>query len=589
MINEAAVEQAQVDVGDELDLVTLSPAQRLQLLSGDPHTFDHGPLGPDLHLEIVGVFRGAADVVGRSDPSIFATPAFDDAYRGRVAYSSRILIAVRANDASSRSLHAAVDRLTPEPPLGVFDAATENKPARRTTRTLSVGLLVFGLIAGIIAILVVGQAVARHAAGAERDQGALLAIGLTRPQRVRGIVGTALPIATFGAFLAALASVAASPTMPLGLARRIEPDPGVRFDWLVTGLIVIGASTVVIGASFLAAVSLTRHRDAVRGERRRTSRVTRVLGGAGAGPVFTTGAQLAFDRRPPALPVRSALFGVGGAIAVVVAALTFSASLDRVADEPSRWGFGWDLMLDTTPDGSQLLTRQLASNDDLDGVSLFMENFTTVDGLGGLHAYGLDRVDGAIGYALRSGVQPVGPDEVVIGPGTAAALHLRVGATMKVAVCPCDGVAAHAVMGRVRVVGIVLFPEDDDGNFTNALGFTGAGFRRHVGESGNTRAAVSIAPSRSASAVARELTRRYPEQMSRYSYPFASRRCRECQRAARTFPACWPSSRRFLPSPRSKTCWPPRSDGDDASLRPCAPSGSRPGRSAAVSLGRASA
>jgi ABC-type antimicrobial peptide transport system permease subunit len=344
-------------------------------------------------------------------------------------------------------------------------------------------------------------------------------MGLTRAQRVRGIVLTVVPIATFGALLAALAGVAASPLMPLGLARRIEPDPGVRFDWNVTGLIIVGASAVIIAASFLAAVSLTRHRDAVRGERRRTSRVTAILGETGAGPVFTTGAQLAFDRRPPALPVRSALFGVGGAIAVVVAALTFSASLDRVADEPSRWGFGWDLMLDTTPDGTQLLTRQLAGNDDIDGVSVFMENFTLVDGLGGLHAYGLDRVDGAIGYALRSGVQPVGPDEVVIGPETAGALHVRAGGTMKVSVCPCDGVAARAVMGRVRVVGIALFPEDDDGNFTNALGFTGAGFLRHVGESGNTRAAVSIAPSRNASAVARDLTRRYPEQMSRYSYP----------------------------------------------------------------------
>jgi putative ABC transport system permease protein len=341
---------------------------------------------------------------------------------------------------------------------------------------------------------------------------------MTRAQRIRGIVATVLPIALLGALFAALGSIAASPLMPVGLARRIEPQPGVHFDPLVTGAAVVVVIAVVIAAAALVALPLTGSRRARRGAVR-TSRVAASLGAAGASPVVTTGAQLAFDRRPPALPVRSAFLGVGGAVAVVVAALTFSASLDRLATEPRRWGFGWDLTLDTSPDGTQRLTRELAANPHLNGVSLLSTNFTLAEQVGGIRAYGLARVDGAIGYALRSGVQPVGPDEVVIGPVTARELHVRVGRTMKIAVCPCTGVAARTVMGPVRVVGIALFPEEDDGNFTNALGFSGAGFADHVGQPDVTLAAVRIAPGRSTAAVGRELFRRYPEQVSRYSYP----------------------------------------------------------------------
>src|SRR5204863_7485710 len=128
-INEASLDQAHIDVGDVVALVTLTPAQRQQLIAGDPHAFDHGPLGPDLRLKVVGVVRGATDVVGRASPTIIATPAFDHAYRGRIAYSGRILLARRASGTSSAAFHTAVGRArSSQHFLGVFDAATEDKP-----------------------------------------------------------------------------------------------------------------------------------------------------------------------------------------------------------------------------------------------------------------------------------------------------------------------------------------------------------------------------------------------------------------------------------------------------------------------------
>lgn len=518
-INEASVDQAHVDVGDVLRVETLSPAQRLRLIAGDEHAFEHGPLGPKLRLRVVGVLRGASDVVGRASPAIYATPAFDRAYRGRVAYASRVLLVRRAPGTSPAALHQAVSRLTSHNPLGVFDAATEDKPARQTTRTLAVGLVAFALVAALASILVVGQAVARHASGAQSDQFSLAAIGFTRPQRIRGIVGTVVPIALLGALLAGAAATLASTLMPVGLARRIEPHPGVRFDPLATSAVALAVIIVVIGAGLLAAASLTRG-DQRRHRNRRPSQLSMALGSAGAGPVLITGARLAFDRRPPALPVRSALFGIGTAIAVVVAALTFSASLDRLANDHQRWGYGFDLMVDTTRNGTAHLTRELAANHDLSGVSLFASAFTFAEHTNGIRAYGLQPVHGTIGYALRSGVQPTGPDEVVVGPVTAHNLHLQVGQNMNVAVCPCTGDPAKSKMGQVRIVGTALFPEDDEGNFTNALGFSGTGFKHHTGEfPDDTHAAVTITPGRNLANVARDLGRRYPGQVSQYSYP----------------------------------------------------------------------
>jgi ABC-type antimicrobial peptide transport system permease subunit len=152
-------------------------------------------------------------------------------------------------------------------------------------------------------------------------------------------------------------------------------------------------------------------------------------------------------------------------------------------------------------------------------VSVLSTNYTLVQGTSGIRAFGLDRVRGVVAYALRSGVQPVGPDEVVIGPVTARKLHLAVGDTANVALCPCTGVAATTSLAPVRVVGTALFPEDDEGNFSDALGFSGPGFANHVGDVGTPRVAVRLAAGRSLPAVASDLGRRYPGQLSSYSYP----------------------------------------------------------------------
>ena len=525
-VNEAAVRRTGVDVGGTLTLATLTPQQRIQLVGGDAHALDHGLRGPQLRVRVVGVLRGVTDVVGRSDPALVASPHFDISYRGKIAYSSRLLLVRRARGFTPAEFHDAVNNTVSGARLGVFDASDEDKPARRTIDTLGRGLVVFALVAGGVSMLALNQAVLRHVVGSNPAHPALVALGLTRAQRVRAAVTTVVPAGAGGALVAVVASYVASSLMPIGLARRVEPDPGLRMDWAVAGLAALGVVVIIVGEALVAALSTTRaSRVRTRlshGSVGRVSHLTAAMTATGASPAVATGLRLAFDRRPPSLPVRSTIVGVGAAFAVVVAALTFTSSLDRLESSPHRWGYGWDLMLDTGNDGKKQLLQTLVADRDLDGVSVFEANFTYMGQPGGpqgVRAYGLGARQGSIGYSLLSGLQPVGPDEAVIGPDLAHRFRLGVGDVTEVATCPCSGDPTTTSMTRVRVVGTALFPEDDNGNFNNSVGFSDVGFHRHVGQAETTRIAVSVAPGRDPQVVASDLGKRFPGQLSQYSYP----------------------------------------------------------------------
>ena len=521
-VNEVAVQQIGVDVGSVLTLETLSPDQQQRLLAGDPSTFDQGPLGPELQLRVVGVLRGPSDVMGRSDPTAYGTPAFDREYRGQVAYAYRILVVRRADGYTGAEFDDAVGSVLSGFRLGMFDAELENKPAERTTRTLAVGLAVFALIAGLVSILVVNQAVTRHVNGADADHPALSALGFTRPQRLWGLVAMVAPATIGAALVTTVASNAGSALMPVGLARRIEPEPGLRFDALATAL---GAGVLVatmLLTATIAAMSATRRQRVSEQTSKQPSRIAVALSALGLGPVSATGIRLAFDRRSPALPVRSTMIAVAAALAVLAGSLTFSASLDRLEASPERWGYGWDLMLDSTESEVEAFMTTLARDPAIDGVSLLQANFTYMNDRGrveGVRAYGMGARSGEVGYALVSGAQPDGSDEVVIGPALADKADLGVGDVVDVAVCPCTGDQAQPAMTSVRVVGTALFPEADDGTFNNALGFSERGYSLHVGGSEATRAVVSVAADHDAASVARDLDRQFPDAVSAYSYP----------------------------------------------------------------------
>ena len=159
-----------------------------------------------------------------------------------------------------------------------------------------------------------------------------------------------------------------------------------------------------------------------------------------------------------AIPVRSALIGSSIAVAWVVAAAVFAASLWGFVDSPRRWGWHWDALItvnaDTSsgtiatvrPDVVRTLRRQPAFS----AVSVGEETQATFGGHP-VTGIALSQVTGPSAATLSKGHAPVGAGEVALGSQTIKLLHTHIGGTVPVQLR--DGKP-----GRVRVVGQAVFP-----------------------------------------------------------------------------------------------------------------------------------
>ena len=512
LFNEAAAAQASVQVGDTLRLATYTPAQMEQLATGAEQS-PLSPQGPPLELRVVGIGRVPVDLAGRGEPQVLATPAFDRLYAGRVATAPIArLVALRLRPgATVDQLQDAIDPLLPpDKPYVAIDAAKSLRPAVRAISVLAVALTAFSVVAAITSCVVVAQVIARHVSAASDDDETLRALGLPQGARVASRALGVVPAAIGGAVGAVVASALASSLFPIGLARKAEPKPGVSLDMTV---LVLGALVLVGLVVFVAAASAWFRRRPAKA--RRPSQVA--FAARGAGPIVATGVRLALDRRRPALPVRFALLATTVAVLGVVAALSFSASLGRLVDNRARWGYTWDLLVDDVPSAPQKTIDALLDDPHVAAVAEWSTAFTTVNGEGA-RAFGLERARGSIGFDLLEGRQPIGRDEVVIGPNLANRLRVHIGDTVQVS---APGPTPSAA--PVRVVGIALFPDKDEGNFTGAVGFTGAGFAIHAADPlgpPEVRTAITLAPNVALADEVHRLDEELPGRVSSSSYPF---------------------------------------------------------------------
>ena len=199
------------------------------------------------------------------------------------------------------------------------------------------------------------------------------------------------------------------------------------------------------------------------------------------------------------------------AIVGTVAVLTFSASLDRVLATPDRWGYGWDLLLDFNSGEVDAAAERIVGDERLTAVARWDAGFSYVEGRA-VSAFGLAPLEGDIGYALRSGRQPVSPGEVVLGPVTADQLGVRLGE--QVLVAPESNSPDPA---PVVVVGTALFPDDGEGSFGAGIGYLDNAFAEHAIVPDLFEAsqiAVRVAPGLDVGDVAASLNEEYPGSAS---------------------------------------------------------------------------
>jgi ABC-type lipoprotein release transport system permease subunit len=284
------------------------------------------------------------------------------------------------------------------------------------------------------------------------DAPALRAIGMTRAQLAGAAVRAHLMVAGIAVAVALATAVLASRWFPLGLGARIDPRRGVHADWLVIGPGVIIVAALTLSATALvawiacrrAALSVASTRSGPFAWVRRAAPVTVGLG--------TT---MAFDRGSGRrrVPTGAALVGAVVGVLGVVATMTMNNGLRDALGHPERAGVAWDAAVrpvDATQAGLRPLTDRAGAAPDVSTVGLVDRVVVDVAGVG-VPTFTVRPPPGgdtSIELVTIAGRAPRHPDEMAVGPATAAVLHVGIG----------DTVVVGAPPRRVRVVGKALFP-----------------------------------------------------------------------------------------------------------------------------------
>ena len=446
------------------------------------------PAGPRYTFRVVGIVRDPSTVIAppsdvirdaiyQSTGGMFLTPAFLQRFAHDVGMPVEVLpgmegfrIRLRHGLADLPAFEQGVRRAV-GPGDGQIhlgsDIQTAADKAQRSIDLEAIALVVFGGLAALAALLVVGQALGRQVAADARNHPALAALGLSRGQLVLVPLARTAIVAVGGAATAVVVGVALSPLPPIGLARRAEIHPGLSVNVALLALGSVSIAAAVLLRALVPAWRAARTLPAAGLDQApaRPGPLFAAVAGSGLGPAAVAGMGMSFERgRGPGF--RTALVGTVVAVTGVVAAVTFGVSLRHLVDHPVEQGWNWDVVVGNPHNSEGLagspaagplhteMVRLLATNKYVDSFSGFvLLDGITVDGRQ-VDLAGIETEKGAVFQPIIEGRAPVSADEIVLGRDALAQVHKRVGET----------VAVRAGGRRItaRIVGVPLQPTAGD-------------------------------------------------------------------------------------------------------------------------------
>ena len=422
-------------------------------LSEDPRGRLAATWGALATVRVVGVEAHAkTDVDGGY---VNFTPAFRRAHGGAQigAWTEELAVRLRSHAADAPAFSQAVDAAARGRPYLIFDPGTSRPVIQRSIDLIVSALRLLTVVAAAAALLLGGQALLRSAAVEARTTSTLRALGMTAGQCV-GLAAARGAVVALPAVAATVATaVLLSPLAPVGWARQLDPDHGVRFDATAIGLGAAAVVVTVVAVGSLAGWRAARRRPA-RGAR--TSPAMQALAmlpaRVGLPPAATTGVRMALvsRARDATVPVRATLGGAIAAVAVVVVAMTLVQSATRLLTTPRLYGQTWDYETYVGPT-QPALERAVVRDPAVDAVARqFTGPVTVGDSVVGARA--TEDLKGRLRLTVLEGRAPRAADEALVGTKTLRALHLGIGDAVTVR----DG--ARAV--RLRIVGRGVLPSD---------------------------------------------------------------------------------------------------------------------------------
>lgn len=465
LISRRVADATGLVVGDTLDMV-LVPAETdaagLVAMAGT---------GRELRLRVVGIGEYPAEVVPFSDLEASGTMLLSEAMgrlvRREAFYFEGMLVdlepGVDAGDVAGR-----IDALAERHPelLGSFfvsDRAANAQEVQDGLRPLAVALVAFAIVLGVAAVLVVGQATARHVRPEPAHAAALTSLGLARRSQIGVPIARAAIIGAAGALGAAAVAAALSNRFPIGPARLAEPAPGLRADWPV---LLVGAAAIVALAPAAVLPSLLLSGRRHPGRAGDGGWLARRAIQAGLGPAASQGLRFATDARSGAraTPTRSTLVASTVAVAAVLAAATFSTSLTALVDTPSRYGQSWDRLVDGEfgPAPAGVVVERYADDPRVEGIAVGSLHQVEVGGQV-TPTVSMATFQGGTGPTAIDGRAATAAGEIALGGEVMDRLRAEIG----------DRVDVETDRGTrsLEVVGEVVFPHFNQGSF----GRTGLG------------------------------------------------------------------------------------------------------------------
>ena len=283
-------------------------------------------------------------------PVLHLTPAFAHRYEHEIVGSPLGYFKLRAGR-DLRSFQLAVERLAAGKPVSFVSTRVNQGPkVQRSVHAEALALAVVAALVGLAGLVGVGQAMTRQTL-AESDQlGTLRTLGMRDAQLRTLVVVRLLGIALVGMILAGALAVFGSQYALLPLARKAELRPGAHVDLVVLvcgAVLVLGlALLIALWSAYLALRSTQPSRARRAGEPAPTPRRVGFGGALSVFPLPTTlGVQFAVQRARRAVPAWATMVAVGLAVSVLAGALTFTANLQRLLNDPHRYGWNWDVKI----------------------------------------------------------------------------------------------------------------------------------------------------------------------------------------------------------------------------------------------------
>ena len=330
-----------VHIGSVIDAPLYASSQLPALASGA----NVSPSGPTVALHVVGIGAAEMEFPSGTTPEydLFTTPAFARAVNSRVPHASVYLVRLRHGTSSLPRFAAAAG------PLHLVYVSNQANAAAAVTASIhpqAVGWWVLAVLAALVGLAVIGQALSRQSIVESEAYPSLVALGL--PRRHLIVLGTArnLMVALVGAAGAVIVAFALSPLTPVGEARLAEPSTGLGFDPLVLLLGALATVVVVLLLGIWPAVRVSRVRVGADQalDAHRSSIVAKVAA-SGAPPSAVIGVRHALERGRGAasVPVGAALLGSALAVTALCATLVFGASLTHLTTTPALYGSNYQL------------------------------------------------------------------------------------------------------------------------------------------------------------------------------------------------------------------------------------------------------